>query len=101
DFKISSYNCRGLPKDSKKLLLRPDICEVLEKSHVVAIQETWYAKQNLKSLNSLHQDFIGVGVATIDECLNVYHGHYPGGVALLWRKDLSKNIRRLEFNTDW
>ena len=101
DFKISSYNCRGLPKDRKKLLLRPDICEVLEKSHVVAIQETWYAKQNLKSLNSLHQDFIGVGVATIDECLNVYHGHYPGGVALLWRKDLSKNIRRLEFNTDW
>ena len=100
-FRISSYNCRGLPKDSKKLLLRPDICEVLEKSHVVALQETWYAKQNLKALNSLHKDFIGIGVATIDESLNVYHGHYPGGASLLWRKELSKHIRRLEFNSDW
>ena len=94
-FRISSYNCRGLPKDSKKLLLRPDICEVLEKSHVVALQETWYAKQNLKTLNSLHKDFIGIGVATIDESLNVYHGDYPGGASLLWQKELSKNIRRL------
>ena len=101
DFIISSYNCRGLPKSNKKLLLRPDIGELLEKSHIVALQETWYAKQNLKSLNSLHKDFTGVGAATIDESLKVYHGHYPGGVSLLWRKELSKHIRKLEFNSDW
>ena len=101
ELKISSYNCRGLPKENKKLLLRPDILEVLEKSHMVAIQVTWYAKQNLKALNSLHNDFIGIGAATVDESLNVFHGHYPGGVALLWRKELSRNIKRLEFNSDW
>ena len=37
ELKISSYNCRGLPKDPKKLLLRPDIIDVFGKSDVVAI----------------------------------------------------------------
>ena len=68
---------------------------------MVAIQETWYSKQNLKSLNSLHKDFVGSGVATIDETHGIYHGHYPGGVALFWRKDISASIKRLEFNSDW
>ena len=85
ELKISSYNCRGLPKENKKLLLRPDILEVLDKSHIVAIQETWYAKQNLKALNSLHKDYIGTGAATVDESHDIIHGHYPGGVALLWK----------------
>ena len=80
DLTISSYNCRGLPKENKKLLLRPDILEVLDKSHIVAIQETWYAKQNLKALNSLHKDCIGTGAATVDETHVIIHGHYPGGV---------------------
>ena len=52
--------------------------EVFDKSHVVAIQETWYAKQNLKNLNCLHKDFIGTGAATINENQGLYHGHYPG-----------------------
>ena len=101
ELKISSYNCRGLPKDPKKLLLRPDIIDVFGKSDVVAIQETWYAKQNLKCLNSLHRDFIGTGAATIDESHGVYQGHYPGGVALFWRKNISANIKRLEFQSNW
>ena len=68
---------------------------------MVAIQETWYAKQNLQSLNCIHKDFIGTGAATIDETQGLYHGHYPGGVALLWKKDISANVKKLEFNSDW
>ena len=67
----------------------------------MAFQETWYAKQQLGVLNSIHKDFVGIGAATVDESNNVYHGHYPGGVSILWRKELSKNIKRLEFNSDW
>ena len=101
ELKISSYNCRGLPKDSKKMHLRQDICEVFNRSHVVALQETWYAKQNLEALNTLHKDYVGVGVATVDETQNLYQGHYPGGVAIFWRKELSRFIKKLEFNTNW
>ena len=68
---------------------------------MVAIQETWYAKQNLQNLNSLHRDFLGIGAATIDETHGVYQGHYPGGVALFWRKNISANVKRIDFNSDW
>jgi hypothetical protein len=42
-----------------------------------------------------------MGVATIDESNGIYQGHYPGGVALFWKKDISSNIKRLDFNSDW
>ena len=90
-----------MPKDRKRLLLRQDLCELLRENHIVALQETWYAKQQLEILNSIHKDFIGVGSATADESNKIYQGRYPGGVAILWRKELSKNIKRLDFNTDW
>ena len=101
ELKISSYNCRGLPKDPNKLLLRPDILEVFEKSHIVALQETWFSKQNLQCLNSLHLNFVGTGAAKTDETQGIVQGHFPGGVALFWRKAISANIKRLEFNSDW
>ena len=42
-----------------------------------------------------------MGAATIDESNGLYHGHYPGGVALFWKKEISTSIKRLEFNADW
>ena len=90
-----------MPKDKKRLLLRQDLCEILRDNHIIALQETWLAKQQLDLLNSTHKNFIGAGAATADESNKVYQGHYPGGVAILWRKELSKNIKRLDFNTDW
>ena len=90
-----------MPKSKKRLLLRQDLCEILRDNHIIALQETWLAKQQLDIINCTHKDFIGVGVATADESNKVYQGHYPGGVAILWRKELSKNIKRLDFNTDW
>ena len=64
---ICTYNCRGLPKDGKKLGLRPDICKILESHHIIAFQETWYSKQNLKYLNTLHSCYDSFGAAKIDE----------------------------------
>ena len=42
-----------------------------------------------------------MGAATIDESNGLVQGHYPGGVALFWRKDISTSIKRLDFNSDW
>ena len=67
EFKISSYNCKRLPKDRKKMHLRQNISEMFNRSHVVALQETWYAKQNLEALNTLRKDYVGVGAANVDE----------------------------------
>ena len=90
-----------MPKDKKRLILRQDLCEILRDNHIIALQETWLSKQQLDILNSTHKNFIGAGAATADESNKLYQGHYPGGVAILWRKELSKNIKRLDFNSDW
>ena len=85
---ICSYNCRGLPKDKHKLAIRPDISTILDSNHIIAFQETWYSKQNLHILNSIHPLFEGIGAAKIDESCNILQGRYSGGVAILWRKEL-------------
>ena len=42
-----------------------------------------------------------MGAATIDETHRIIQGHYPGGVALLWKKEISTSIKKLDFNADW
>ena len=102
DIRLKSYNCRGLPKDRSKLLSqRPDIDILFEDSDIIAFQETHYAKQNIKCLNSLHNDFVGIGAAKVDECHGVMQGKYSGGVAIMWRTSLCKYIKHLDLNVDW
>ena len=90
DLRLTTYNSRGLPKNNRSLNLRPDIVKVLNDSHIVAFQETWYSKQDLSCINSLHNEFVGSGVAKIDESTGIIQGRYSGGVAIMWRKELSK-----------
>ena len=97
-FKLASYNCRGLPKDRTKLSLRPDIVELLESSHIIAIQETHYSQQDLKNINSLHDSFVGFGVAKINESDNIVQGRFSGGVAFLWKTEFSKHIKQIELD---
>ena len=91
--KVISYNCRGLPKDSTKLALRPEIGELFNTCDIIGFQETHYSLQDLVGLNSLHNSFVDVGVSKLDECEGIIQGRYSGGVALLWRSELSKHIR--------
>ena len=96
-----SYNCRGFPKDRAKLAMRPDIVELLDLCHILAIQETHYSVQDLRCINSLHDSFVGCGVAKIDESDNIIQGRYSGGVALLWRSELSKHIKQIKLDANW
>ena len=98
---IATYNCRGLPKRRQRLALRPDIIDLMNNNHIIALQEIWYSKQNLNLINSLHDEFDGFGAAKIDESENVVQGRYSGGVAFMWRKELSKHVKRINLDVDW
>ena len=98
---IVSYNCRGLPKSRQQLALRPDIVKLFKHYQIIAFQEIWYSKQNLNIINSLHNDFDGVGVAKVDESDNIVQGRYSGGVAIMWHKKFSRFIKRILFEVDW
>ena len=75
--------------------------ELLETSHIIAFQETHYSVQQLKGINSLHKGFVGFGVAKINESDGIIHGRYSGGVAFLWRTELSICIKQIELDVNW
>ena len=52
---------------------------------IICMQETWFTKQDLANLNALHPGVHGTGIATVDNRDELYHGHPPGGVSILWR----------------
>ena len=54
---------------------------------IVCLQETWFSKQDIGSLNTLHS-----GAATVDYRNRLCRGHNPGGVAILWRTCLDMHV---------
>ena len=99
--KISSYNCRGLPKGSRDFSLRYDLKSLFLTNDIVCLQETWYSQQDLCKLNSLHSEFIGIGTSTVDMRDGICVGHPPGGVAIMYRKSISASVELCDFNQDW
>ena len=75
--------------------------ENVRSSWQLCLQETWYCKQDLAKLNTIHKDFHGTGVATIDHGDQLYSGHPNGGVAIMWRKGLDKYVKHLKFDLNW
>ena len=101
--KIVSYNCRGLPKTPSKLYEKPSVNLLLQdlENDIICFQETFYSKQDLGCLNTLHSDFQGIGVSTTDNRDKLLLSHPPGGVAILYRVKHAKCIIPLYFNLDW
>ena len=94
-------SCRGVPKDKKKLDLRPDIQHLFKDNEIICLQETWFAKQDLKYINNLNKPFQGVGVSTTDYSNGIIHGHPPGGVIIMWDVKLEGYVKPLDLNLDW
>ena len=92
--KIISYNCRGLPNKASQLHHRPCVLDILNDDDIdtVCLQETWFSKQDLGSLNKPHSDFHGTGAATVDYRDRLCRSHNPGGVAILWRTHLDMHV---------
>ena len=99
--RISSYNSRGLPKCNRDLHLRQDLINVFDNCDIFCVQETWYSRQDLASLNSLHGEFNGYGVATTDYRDGLVAGHPPGGVSIFWKKSLDHCIKPWASSCDW
>ena len=41
------------------------------------------------------------GAAKVDETMGIIQGRYSSGVAIMWRKELSKYIKIVDINVDW
>lgn len=95
---VSYLNCRGFQNSV------PDISDYLTANslHILALQETWLAKQELHLLNAFENyDSFGVSKTDYESCLSV--GRNSGGVAILWNRCLNSTftIRPYDCGHDW
>ena len=81
-FQICSFNCNSLKNSLTEINM---LCEQFD---IVFLQETWLAKFELSSLNSIHDQFSGLGVSAFDSSKSLLAGRPYGGVAILWKKTL-------------
>lgn len=73
----------------------------MQNADIVCIQETFLSKQDLDKLNSVNDDFYGVGESTTDLSLGIVCGRIPGGVAILWHKKYDSLISVFRLEVDW
>ena len=88
---VISYNCRNV-KSSINVL--NELCET---GDILLLQETWLCDFELNFLNSIHENFYGVGVSAVDTSSGLLVGRPHGGVAILWRKCLASRCRVIEY----
>lgn len=93
-FRISSYNCKSAKRNAG------GIARLCENSDIVLLQEHWLFPSDLPSLNNIHNDFVAYGISSIDPSQGLILGRPFGGVAVLWRNNLSPFVRPISFNDD-
>lgn len=84
--KFVTLNCRSLKRIKDQL---HDLCDATD---ICLLQETWLRHSELPILDTLHEDFAAVGTSALDPAAEVHLGRPYGGVAILWRKSISKSI---------
>ena len=100
--RISSYNCRGLPKSFTNFHLRPDLVDIFKNNDIICLQETWYAKQDLDGCNSLLPDFLAFSVAKTDLSDGILMGRPAGGASIFYRKSIAPYVKPIKFvDCDW
>src|SRR5688572_4255901 len=86
---ICSFNMHGFTSGAAML---QDLCI---SHHIVALQEHWLASDGMNKLNIINDQFVVYGVTGMSETLGrgILHGRPFGGVAFMWHKSLSNQIR--------
>lgn len=89
---FTSWNAHGINTAHAYL------CELLDRSDLVVINEHWLPRHELYKLNFLHNDF--QSTATSGQCVGYDTTHAWGGVAILWRKTIDFNVKVLNVDNN-
>jgi exonuclease III len=91
---VCSYNMRGFKSGFNTTK------ELLDRYSIVAVQEIWLRNDNLSNLGLINDNISYFGVSGMTKALSsgVVHGRPFGGVAFLWKNDLSKFITKVGYD---
>jgi exonuclease III len=90
---VASFNCRGY-NTSKRNYVR----SLLSTVPVLFLQETWLSDSQLSELGSIDDNYLFAGCSGFDTS-EILVGRPYGGVAILWRSDLSFTVSVLNTNS--
>ena len=65
-FKLSSFNCKNIKSSMQ------DVQLLCHKSDIVFLQETWLSLQEFPSLSTIHSDFYGRGILSMNDSDGVH-----------------------------
>ena len=101
--KICSFNCHSLKSSI------PEVRLLCNDHDIVFLQETWLATFELAVLNTIHKEFLGMGISAMDSSAGLLRGRPFEGLVILWKRrlqpsinisNIDKRIMRLDVQTD-
>ena len=80
--KVVSYNCRVLLSSMR------DVQMLCKQYHIIVLQETWVAKQNLSILSTVSKTHHAFDISSVDYETGLFVSKSYGGTAILWDRSL-------------
>ena len=93
NIKLCSYNCKGFSISKIK-----HIEELLSKSDILFLQETWLLKSQIGTINQYFSEFNTCGISGMNENVLIQGRRY-GGCSFLYKKSLSANVTCIDMNS--
>jgi hypothetical protein len=90
--RVASFNCKNIHTCGN------DLKQLFDQNDIIMLQETWLYEFELTTLASLHSEFYAKGITAIDHETDIHVGRPHGGLAILWRKSISKFCKIIEYN---
>ncbi|CAK1546365.1 unnamed protein product [Leptosia nina] len=73
------------------------LCEYTD---IIALQETWLLPHDLDFVSSISDNFASCAKSSVDTTLGVLRGRPYGGLAILWRRSVFKDVKIIDCSTD-
>ena len=90
--KVISYNCKNVRTSVNEIQTLCKRCDIL------LLQETWLLDGDLSYLSFLSDKFYAKGISSMNTSQDIIQGRPYGGIAILWRKELSHSYNIIEFD---
>ena len=85
-------NCEGFNRNSDYVL-------TTHRPTFVCIQETWLLDEGSSKISCIHNDYVAFSKSGVDSRDKILQGRAPGGVSILYRKDMCQNITQIPVNS--
>ena len=88
---LSTYNATGIKSNVKKQYINK--CLLDNRTDILLLQETWLLDSQQTILSGINSKYLYTATSGVSSRNDVIRGRPAGGVAILWRHEISKYIK--------